>query len=128
MFEATLPSGKQVTFKAPMFEDRRSIVRKYDRNDGYLPEDLLAAQCLTHINGTPVEADWANPDPITVFYGWELPDQAFYMEVFMSMFGLDEKGKQNAQELAKKLMSGTATASSTQKAKAVKVSGGSLAV
>ncbi len=120
MFNLDLPSGRKVTFRAPSFADRRNILREYDRSEGYLPEDLLAAKCLTHINGGPVEEEWAR-DPISLMDDWALNDQAYYMEVFMNMFSLDEKAKTAAQEQAKKLMGGAATGGTAKLAKASKL-------
>lgn len=117
MFEAVLPSTKKVTFRAPTFVDRRNILRQFERNDGYMPEDLLAAKCLTHVNDRVVEEDWANLDPISIFDSWDLRDQQFYLEVFMNMFSLDEKAKNAAQETAKKLMGSTVAPTSPKAAK-----------
>ena len=116
MFEIVLPSTKKLTFRAPTFVDRRNILRQFERNDGYMPEDLLAAKCLTHVDNHVVEEDWANLDPISIFDSWDLRDQQFYLEVFMNMFSLDEKAKNAAQETAKKLMGAPAVAPTPSKA------------
>lgn len=110
MFHIDLPSGKQVTFRPPSFVDRRKSIRNFPgaKECGYIPEDLLAAMCITNIDGNPIPAEWEMHDPIALFEGWDLKDQAFYLEVFMNMFSLDEKEKQSAQDLAKKLMGGSA--------------------
>jgi hypothetical protein len=103
MFNLNLPSGKAIVFRAPTFVDRRNILKEYNRNDGYLPEDLLAAKCIVQIDGTQVEDAW-DVDVISLLDTWSLLDQAFYMEVFMNMFNLDDKAKTAAAEEAKKLM------------------------
>lgn len=108
MFELKLPSGADIKFSAPSFNDRRLMLKNYDRNEGYLPEDLLAAKCLTQYKGVPVQEEWAM-EVIHRFDGWSLKDQAFYLEVFMNMFSLDEKAKNAAAEEAKKLMDATGT-------------------
>lgn len=116
MFECVLPSTKKITFRAPSFVDRRNILRQFERNDGYMPEDLLAAKCLTHVDDRIVEEDWATLDPISIFDSWDLRDQQYYLEVFMNMFSLDEKAKNAAQETAKKLMGATPAAPTPIKA------------
>lgn len=116
MFELNLPSGKKVTFRAPSFMDRRLILREYDRTEGYLPEDLLAAKCLTHVDGQPIEDNW-EVEPISLVDAWDLRDQSYYLEVFMNMFSLDEKAKTAAQEAAKKLMGGGASSGTAKPAK-----------
>lgn len=117
MFDLNLPTGKKIVFRAPSFADRRNILRQFERNDGYMPEDLLAAKCLTHENGQPIQEEWATLDPIAIFDSWDLKDQQFYLEVFMNMFSLDEKAKNAAQETAKKLMGGTPVAPTPKAAK-----------
>jgi hypothetical protein len=113
MFEISLPSKKKVQFSAPTFNDRRLMLKNYDRAEGYLPEDLLAAKCLTHVNESPVQQDWET-EPINRFNGWSLKDQAYYLEVFMNMFSLDEKTKEAAAQEAKKLMGMTGTPKPSQ--------------
>lgn len=120
MFNLSLPSGKKVTFRAPTFVDRRLILKEYDRSEGYLPEDLLAAKCLTHVEGQPLADNWET-DAITLVDGWDLRDQSYYLEVFMNMFSLDEKAKQAAQEAAKKLMGGGSSAGIDKPAKVGKL-------
>lgn len=109
MFTVELPSGASVSFRPPSFIDRRKAIRNFPgaKECGYIPEDLLAAMCITQINGQPTPQEWEHVDPISFFEPWELKDQAYYLEVFMNMFYLDDKEKQTAQDIAKKLMGGS---------------------
>ncbi|MBD2201564.1 hypothetical protein H6G33_09415 [Calothrix sp. FACHB-1219] len=118
MYNIKLPSGKDISFRAPSFKDRRDILREFDKTAGYLAEDLLAVKCLTHVDNIAVEQYW-EAEPITIFDSWDLRDQSFYMEVFMNMFSLDEKARKAAEDQAKKLMG--VTGDTTQKPKAAKL-------
>lgn len=104
IFSTKLPSGKEITFREITFLERRQIAKKYNRNEGYLLEEVMAAAAITHINGAPIE-DWIG-DPIIRLDGWAIPDVQYYLEIFLSITTIDETIRERAQEEAKKLMGG----------------------
>jgi hypothetical protein len=109
MFELALPSGLQVKFRAPNFIDRRSILKEFDKNGGYTSEDLLAVKCLQQVNGKDFDASaYDVTDPIAILHNWSLNDYMYYVEVFLSMFMLDEEARKEASNVAKKLLKGEA--------------------
>lgn len=125
IFNTKLPSGKEVTFREITFMERRKIAKKYNRNEGYLLEEVMAAAAITHIDGAPIE-DWVG-DPIVRLDGWPIPDVQYYLEVFLSITTIDETIRERAQEEAKKLMGGGHTfqgQATGTKAKALKVNTG----
>lgn len=127
MFNLTLPSGKEITFRSTSFRDRRLLAKKYNRNEGYLLEELMAAFALLSIDGNPVQEEWA-AEPINRFDTWSIVDTQYYIEVYMSMNSIDDMARERAQEEAKKLM-GAGTTQTSQvsgtKPKALKVNTGS---
>lgn len=117
MFNLTLPSGVSIEFRSPTFKDRRIVLSSYSKDDGYVPEDGLAAKCITKVAGNSVlKEEWeiqSIKDHVAIMDSWSFQDQQFYLEVFMNMFSLGEETRKSAEEIAKKLLMGTATASST---------------
>lgn len=114
-FDLKLPSGLVIKFRAPNFIDRRSILKEFDKNGGYTSEDLLAVKCLQMVAGKAFDATaYFVTDPIAVLHDWSLNDYMYYLEVFLSMFMLDEDARKEASNVAKKLLSGE-DQSSTEK-------------
>jgi hypothetical protein len=105
MYDITLePTGRPVRFRAPSYADRRQAAKMYEgRGTGYSMEELLAAYCLVQVDGQVVQEVWA-ADPVTRMDNWSLSEVMFYMEVFTSIGLIDEKGRQSALDLAKRLM------------------------
>lgn len=126
IFKLGLPSGKEVTFKEITFMERRHIAKKYNRNEGYLLEEVMAAAAITHIDGEPT-AEWLG-DPIARLDTWSIPDVQYYLEAFLSINSIDETARERAQEEAKKMLGGTSTQASKAsgtKPRALKVDTGS---
>jgi len=117
MFELKLPSGADIEFRGPTYKDRRVVLSSYNKEDGYVPEDALAARCITKVNGNSVlKEEWevqSTKDYVAIMDSWNFKDQQYYLEVFMNMFSLGEEVRKNAEEVAKKLLMGTDTPSST---------------
>lgn len=107
----TLPNSKvQVSFRIPKVSDKRSVIRSFTqdsdvRTKGYNYEEAISAKCITKIDGKPVnqESDIMF-DPFDLLDDWDFVDQQFYLEVFSNLNFLDEKGKQKAAEVAKKIL------------------------
>lgn len=126
IFNTNLPSGNKVTFKEISFRERRQIAKKYNRNEGYLLEEVMAAAAITHVNGDPITEEWA-ADPISRLDNWSIPDVQYYLEVFLSINSIDETARERAQEEAKKMLGATTTPpsrASGTKPKALKVDTG----
>lgn len=104
IFNIKCPSGKDITFREITFMERRQIAKKYNRNEGYLLEEVMAAAAITHVNGEPIE-DWIG-DPIVRLDQWAIPDVQYYLEVFLSITTIDETVRERAQEEAKKMLGG----------------------
>ena len=118
MHTINLPSGLQISFRAPKVIDRRQILKEFNREDGLTPEDLLALVCLENVDSKAVNS-WDNPtNPVDLIDDWTLKDQQYYLEVFASLFFLDEDERGEASKLAKKLMSGGDTETTQAKKKA----------
>lgn len=125
IFTTNLPSGNKVTFKEITFMERRQIAKKYNRNEGYLLEEVMAAAAITHINGDPLD-EWGG-DPISRLDAWSIPDVQYYLEVFLSINSIDETARERAQDEAKKMLGATGTRQSKAsgtKPKALKVDTG----
>lgn len=126
MFPLQLPSGREIVFRPTSFRERRQLAKMYNRNDGYLLEEMMASAVLVSIDGTPVQEEWA-ADPISRFDDWSVPDVQYYLEVFLTMNSIEDMVRERAQEQAKKLMGHGATqagqASGTRQ-KALKVNTG----
>jgi hypothetical protein len=106
-FDLNLPSGLPVKFRAPNFIDRRNILKEFDKNGGYTSEDLLAVKCLQQVKGKEFDANaYYVTDPIEVLHDWSLNDYMYYLEVFLSMFMIDEEARKEANNVAKKLLKG----------------------
>jgi hypothetical protein len=127
MFTLQLPSSLEIVFKATSFRERRQLAKNYNRNEGYLLEELMAANALVKIGGTPVLEEWAS-DPISRFDNWSIPDVQYYLEAFMTMNSIEEVIRERAQEAAKKLMGAGGTQTEAQsggRPRALKVNSGS---
>jgi hypothetical protein len=127
MFTLQLPSGMEIVFRSTSFRERRELAKKYNRNEGYLLEELMASNALVKVDGNPVAEEWAS-DPITRLDMWSIPDVQFYLECFMSMNSIEDLVRERAQEAAKKLMAGGSTQTDHQtgtRARALKVNSGS---
>lgn len=107
MFEFDLPSGRKVTMKVLNFSDRQEAFRwvAQHRSEGIGAEDYMAALALVRVNNVDIAARLMD-DPVDFVRDWELTDYQFYLEVFMSINSLDEKGRKAAEDVAKKLMKG----------------------
>lgn len=126
MFTLQLPSGMEIVFRSTSFRERRELAKKYNRNEGYLLEELMASNALIRVDGTPVAEEWAS-DPITRLDMWSIPDVQFYLECFMSMNSIEDVVRERAQEAAKKLMGAGPTQIDPQagiKPRALKVNSG----
>ena len=118
MHELELPSGLIITFRAPKIKDRRLVLKEFDRDEGLTPEDILSLYCLEKVDGKPLAKGWDAQTPLEVIDDWSLKDQQYYLEVFGNLYFLDDKGKEAASEMAKKLMSGGDTTTTPAKTKA----------
>ena len=117
-FKCKLPSDLEIEFRTPTYKDRKHVLRGYNREEGYVPEEALAARCLTRVGGQSVAKDeWeqVTADSLAIMEPWTFKDQQFFLEVFMNMFSLDEERRSNAKELAKKLLMGEDTTTSITK-------------
>ncbi len=116
MFDLELPSGLKIKFRAPRGEDRQEGIKKFDREKGIIPEDYMMANCLLLVNGQEVHVNEFDAEPpIEIMMRWELKDILYYTKVFESMFMLDDKAQEGAIKLAKNLMGGSSTTTSTTK-------------
>lgn len=106
MFNCKLPSGIEVAVNSPSFQDRMEAVKEFRavKDDvGYSVEELMAAKCLTAINGDVVDGGMLL-DPILLLADWPNADVQYYIEWFMTLFFLDDKIKDKATNEAKKIM------------------------
>lgn len=99
-FEYTLPSGNVVTFREPYTRDRQKVINLMKPEDRYSPEELVAAHCLTSINGAGV----SEPDPRHRMANWTIKDQQAYTRLFLEMFTIGEGDVTDIKEVAKKLL------------------------
>lgn len=125
-FPLTLPSGMEIAFRTTSFMDRRRMAKLYKREEGYLLEELMAAEALVMINGQSLDNEW-DSEPIKRMDNWSMPDVQYYLETFMTVNSLDETLKTRASEEAKKLMGGMKgrALEPTTKPKGLKVNTGS---
>jgi hypothetical protein len=104
MYELQLPSGNQVTFRAPRNIDRKRVVEQFlNKNEKGTQTDieLLSSYCLASQNGQQL----IDPDPRTRMDQWELKDVQFYQGVFLELFFMnDEDDMKKVKEAAKKLL------------------------
>lgn len=107
MFDFTLPSGRQIVMKLLNFRERQEAVRifKSGKEEGYLLDELLAAMALVSVDGKDFSSDLIS-DPITRMDEWELKDVQHFLELFMALNSLDDKGRKAAEEQAKKALGG----------------------
>lgn len=93
----TIPAEKMpskafsVSFKEPLFKDRREVSRRYTNTTrvGYSMEELLLASCLTGINGNDLPA--IPRDPLQYLKDMPHVDGQYLLAVFLSMFTLDNE-------------------------------------
>ncbi len=110
-----LPSGIEVGFRPPSYQDRKEALKNFDPKSGVAPEELLAASCIQSVNGKNFDNDW-DADYVARFDGWSVKDQSLYVTVFLQMFTADDAEKSKAIEDAKKLLAGNTVASPKAKA------------
>lgn len=103
-FSLTLPSSEAtLTFRTPLVQDRCRVLKNYERETGFTPEDVIALLCVERINGEKVDG---SADPLATFGIMELNDYNYYFDVFSTMFFSDLERRNSAKEVAKKLLSG----------------------
>jgi hypothetical protein len=95
----------EVAFRTTSFMDRRRMAKLYKREEGYLLEELMAAEALVMVDGHSVDNEW-DSEPIRRMDNWSMPDVQYYLEAFMTVNSLDETLKARAADEAKKLMGG----------------------
>lgn len=117
----TIPSvdlpgkGPSVTFKAPLLQDAVSSNRSLPTEEvAFTSEELLLANCITHIDNKPVDR---KGDPIEVLDQIWHEDVQFLLGVFFSMFTLDRPKREAARSLAKSLREGKPETSGEKVAK-----------
>lgn len=126
MFICELPSKLKVSVEPPTYAVRVQAVQEFrsaqSREEivGYTVEELMAAKCLTAINGDVVDQNLLL-DPIMLMEDWPQRDVQFYLEWYMTMFFLDDKMREKAANAAKKLMMGQAVTGKKQKTVVAKV-------
>jgi hypothetical protein len=119
MHTITLPKGQfEVSFKPPLVYDRREMIKHYNKECGLLPEEVLAIRCIVNINGRVLDSDAYDYEPDGITDDWCVEDQQYFMEVFSTLYLIDDKGREKAQAEAKKLM-GVSTRATTTKSKQV---------
>jgi hypothetical protein len=90
-----------VTFREPLFKDRREASRRYPgQQAGYSMEELLLATCITGINNQPFPP--IPRDPIQNYKELPLVDGQYLLAVFLGMFTLDQELSDQAKELGTK--------------------------
>lgn len=103
-FQIDLPASKVViNFRSPVFSDRCKVLKNYERESGYTPEDAIAIMCIDTIGGKSVPKDI---EPQDLLGTMALQDYNYYFDVFSAMFFSDLKKRESAQDIAKKLLSG----------------------
>lgn len=105
---ANLPSrAHSVTFREPLFKDRREASRRMppdDTNIGYSLEQLLLATCIEGIDGhsyPPIPRD-----PISKLRDFSPADTQFLVAVFLEMFTLGDELSETVKSLSEELKSG----------------------
>jgi hypothetical protein len=107
MHTIELPRSKTtLTFRAPRVEDRRQMVKTYQKEGGLGPEDVLAASCLEAINGVAVDdlSFDLGDDPYSFINEFEMYDYQYYVEIFATLYLIDDDGRRAAAEKAKEMM------------------------
>lgn len=108
MFDCKLPSGINVSIKAPSYRDRMEAVKEFRaaKDDaGYTVEELMAAKSISAIDGNVVDHNLYY-DPVLLMSEWANQDVQYFIEFFMTAFFLDDKLRERAANEAKKLMIG----------------------
>lgn len=114
MFKCDLPSGKSVVVNPPNFMDRVQAVkdiRSMKDEPGYTVEELIAAKSVKSVDDVEVRQGFAM-DPIYVLSDWHNGDVQYFLEWFMTLFFLEDKVRDRAQEAAKKIKFGQPDTSS----------------
>lgn len=106
MKKFTLPADKlpscqvALTFREPMFQDRREVTRRFSPNQGYSLDELLVSTCLVAVNGQELSAQ--PQDPMDILRELPQADEQYVLLVFLSMFTLDEELSEVARQIGTK--------------------------
>ncbi|HWP96409.1 MAG TPA: hypothetical protein VN426_06130 [Syntrophomonadaceae bacterium] len=107
-----LPSGKQISFRAPLGSDRTNVLQMCQISsenavsDAIVIDDYMAAKCLTEVDGKTADGDYKR-----LFENWSQKDILYYRTVYEEMFGLNVEARDKAKEAAAFLLKGqTSTA------------------
>jgi len=116
----TLPSGKSITFSSLSYKDKRYLLKNYDNTKGYAVEELIGAFALNKEEGVPISETIEDFGRLKETNGkafveallarldhWSFKDVMFYTNVITKILMLDEQEVINAEEVAKKLLTGT---------------------
>ena len=117
MYNCKLPSGIDVSVNPPSFHDRMEAVKEFRSvkdEVGYSVEELMAAKCISAIDGNVVDTGMLL-DPVLLIADWPNADVQYYIEWFMTLFFLDDKIRDKATQEAKKIMVAQATGKSSSK-------------
>ncbi len=96
-----LPTGVKIKFRAPKGGDRVAVLGMLKMStdnigSGVLQLDtLVAAKCITEVDGTPVAGDYKNL--VNNMMG---EDMDYFMHVYNEMFGMDDEKKEKAKQAA----------------------------
>lgn len=104
-----LPSGRKVQFRSVSFRDKRRVQKDYDRESGYMLEELLAAYALQSEDGSPVAEAWAVDNIVQRMDHWPVRDVQYYISIFADVVLIDDENMNKAREEAKKLLKGDTT-------------------
>ncbi|MDI6711466.1 MAG: hypothetical protein QME76_12430 [Bacillota bacterium] len=103
-----LPSGRVITFRAPVGLDRAAVVQAMDLSPerlgaaALMMDELIAAKCVLTVDEKPVQDDYRR-----LFDSWPDADIQFYLLVHREMFGLTDEARQAAKDAARFLRSGS---------------------
>ena len=123
-FQLQLPSSQVVlTFRTPLVQDRCKVLKNYERETGFTPEDVIALLCVDKIGSEKVDA---SVDPVATFGLMELNDYNYFFDVFSAMFFSDMEKRNSAKDVAKKLLSGESIVGTPKKSQAMTTSGKSV--
>jgi len=102
-----LPSGKRITFRAPVGGDRVKVLQMTQIGEdnlisgAMLIDQYVQARCVQTVDGQPVDGDYKR-----LMDNWDNADVQFYSLVFNEMFGLNEERQEKAKEAARFLLNG----------------------
>lgn len=111
-----LPSGAEITFRSVNFMERRRLMKQYQRDSGYLFEELLAAFALETYRGEPIKdiaPGQGAEDIINRFNVWNIMDVTFYSSLFVTVVVQDEDMAETIKKTALSLTDGTLSPSPT---------------